>query len=170
MKHARDIVARFNILSDKHLVLRSAKKLKGREPSMFINEQFPQDIERKRRAHRPIVNTSKGWCNCHAILVKDKISIKGMAYCTDTIDQIPFDTSTSATRTIGNRFLFSGVLSPLSNFHPCIFDIDKPEPLPEVCLYHSAQTQSVNISLYFLLNLGGWGKTASRLHSPSNLH
>jgi len=124
LKRARDIVARFSLLSDKHLVLRSGIKFKGREPPMFINEQYRQDIESKRLVLRPIVNTPKGLPNCHAFLVRDKIVIKGKAYSTDIIDQIPFDTSTSETRVIGNIFQFSGVLSTLSNLHPCRFDID----------------------------------------------
>jgi hypothetical protein len=37
---ARDIIVRFSLLSDKHRVLGSAKQLKGREPPIYINEQY----------------------------------------------------------------------------------------------------------------------------------
>ena len=85
-KRARNVMTRFNLLSDKHLVLRSTKKPKAREPPMFINDQYPRDIECKHCVPRPIVNTSKGWPNCHAILVKFKIIFKEKGYSTDTTD------------------------------------------------------------------------------------
>ena len=121
---SRDIVARFPYLCDKNIVIGSAKELKGREPPIFVNEQFPQDIERKRRTLRPLLKLAYDIPGCKANLSRDKIIIKGRAYSTDTVNQIPFDTSAPSTRTTETSIMFSGLLSPLSNFHPCTFNVE----------------------------------------------
>ena len=54
-QHTRDIIARFTCYSDRLNILHSTKKLKGHEPAIYINEQFPPEVEKRRSILRPIM-------------------------------------------------------------------------------------------------------------------
>ena len=121
----RDIVAVFE-LDDKYTVLHHAKFLKGHEPAVFINEQFPYEINRRRNILRPIMKLAKDR-NMRASLAKDKLKIEGKVYTINDLDKLPekVNMAEKSIVTTGTHVLFHGWASPLSNFHRNHFTLDK---------------------------------------------
>ena len=119
----RDIIARFMHYSDRQNVLHSAKHLKGKNPPIYINEQFPAEIEKRRNILRPIIKLAKSK-NMRAVLSRDKLIIDGKPYTVDSIDSLPLDTQDIATVTTDDHTFFNGRLSPFSNFYKCNFEIE----------------------------------------------
>ena len=97
----RDIVVRLVNTYDKREILRASKNLKGRDAPIYINEQYPHEIEQKRRVLRPIMRKSND-LGKRAMLVQDKLLIEGKPYYTDTIKNIPFDISDLSSKS--NRY------------------------------------------------------------------
>lgn len=119
----RDIIARFASHDSKKYVLFAARKLKGRNKPIYINEQFPFEIDQQRRILRPIMMKAKG-LKMKATLAQERLIIDGKAYTVDTINDIPFDSSDLATKLSDSHLLFSGRLAPFSNFHASSFTLD----------------------------------------------
>ena len=111
----RDVIVRFSTHNGKTTVLYSAHKLKGRNKPLYINEQFPKEIEQKRRILRPILKQGKE-LNKKCSLIVDKLFIEGKPYTVNNISEIPFDTASLTTKETNSHVMFSGRLSPYSNF------------------------------------------------------
>lgn len=122
----RNIVVRLCYYPDRMSILRSAKNLKGHKPPIFINEQFPAEIMRRQRILRPILKEARNK-GLRATLSRDKLVVDGKAYTVDNIQNIPFRTFDINTMKTNSHVLFSGALSPYSNFHSCKFVIDDDE-------------------------------------------
>ena len=114
-RNIRDIVARFENPHDKRRILKSAHKLKDRAEPVYINEQFPREIEQKRKILRPLLKEAKKRSH-KATLVQDKLIVNGRPYHVDTLMYLPFDISTLSTKLTQDHVLFGGRLSPFSNF------------------------------------------------------
>ncbi|CAG2217088.1 unnamed protein product [Mytilus edulis] len=76
------IVARFLYHRDLEYVLGNATKLKGRPYG--IREQFPQEIEQKRKELYPVLKQAKQQ-NRQASLVRDRLYIDNQLYIPDTL-------------------------------------------------------------------------------------
>jgi hypothetical protein len=137
----RDIVARFAYFPDRQRVFRNARNLQGHEPQMFINEQFPAEIDRRRRVLRPVMKAAKNK-NLRASLSRDKLIIEGKSYTVDTISDVPFSTYDIGTVKTDEHVFFSGPLSPFSNFHRCHFTINDIRYCSVEQYYQSAKAKS----------------------------
>ena len=111
----RDVIARFATLRDKKLFLYAASKLKGRENPIYINEQFPKEIEQQRHILRPVLKLAKS-LKKKAHFVQEKLIIEGKPYTVANLEDIPFNTSSLGTQITDKHVLFSGRFSPFSNF------------------------------------------------------
>ena len=95
---------------------------------IFVNREFSQEIERKRRTMLPILRAARHIDNYkkQIRLKKDKIVIKGKDYDMSNIHDLPDDlnafkvTSKEDGRVVG----YFGELNPLSNFFPAKFTLD----------------------------------------------
>lgn len=74
---AKPIVARFIYRKEFDAVLKNAYRLKGKP--FGISEQFPYEIERRRKELYPIMKTAKGEGK-HTKMVRDKLFIDGEEY------------------------------------------------------------------------------------------
>jgi len=121
----RDVIARFATLTGKKKVLYSGYRLKGRTSPIFINEQFPREVEQQRRILRPIQRKCKE-LNKKCTLVQDKLIIEGKSYTVNNICDIPFDTTGLATQITSTHIMFNGRLSEYSNFYTRdgLFNVD----------------------------------------------
>lgn len=74
---SRPIVARFIYSKDREGVLRCARRLKG--STFYINEQFPTEIQQRRRELGPTVRDLRGKGK-NVRLVRDKLIVDGRLY------------------------------------------------------------------------------------------
>lgn len=81
----RRIVAKFSFFRDRELVrLQAPKKLKG--SNIWVNEQFPPEIEEKRKTLYPVMRTARK--NGHRVkLVRDSLYIDGRLYVSPALSQ-----------------------------------------------------------------------------------
>ena len=94
---------------------------------VYLDKEYPQDIERKRKILRPILKAARDKVKYKrkSRMEDDKVIIKGKPYSLDNLDELPSDleifkiTSKESTDTIA----FFGELNPLSNFHPAEFSL-----------------------------------------------
>jgi len=73
-QHTRDIIAIFDNVADCQAILYNSKRLKGHQPPVYINQQYPFLIEKRRAILRPIMKLARTQ-NKRAFLVRDKIII-----------------------------------------------------------------------------------------------
>ena len=95
------------------------------ERGIYVDREYPPDIERKRKTLLPILKAAKKLSDykTHSRLEEDKIVLKGKPYTVNMLNQLPEElnafkvTSKEDDNTIG----FFGEINPLSNFFPSPF-------------------------------------------------
>jgi ribA/ribD-fused uncharacterized protein len=122
-KTCRPIIMRFHFFGDRELVWRNKSQLKGK--SLWISEDFPQEIMDKRKQLLPVLKAA--WQNGNkASLRVDKLIIDDKSYTVETLDKIPKDIDPSLTceKISPEMHLFFGRYSPFSNFYSAAFTCD----------------------------------------------
>ena len=119
----RNVVVRLSHKDEVFSILRSANKLKGHEPRIFINQQYPQDIGSRRRILQPVFYLAKQH-KMKASLNQDKLYIDGKLFNVTNINDVPFDISCLNQKEDDATLAFHGRFSPFSNFYPAEFKID----------------------------------------------
>ena len=95
---------------------------------IYIDREYPMDVERKRKTLLPILRAAKSSSEYkkQSKLEDDKIVLKGRRYDVNTLNQLPEElnvfkvTTRENTETIG----YFGEINPLSNFYPATFTHD----------------------------------------------
>lgn len=110
----RDVIVRFSTHLGKFAVMKCARNLRGRD--IYVNDQYPREINSIRGCLRPIMKRGRD-AGKRCSLVQDKLRIDGKLYSINDIANIPFNTRDLATKSTDSHVLFSGRLSPFSNFY-----------------------------------------------------
>ena len=110
----RDVIVRFSTQLGKSAVMKCASNLRGHH--IYINDQYPREINSIRGCLRLIMKRGKD-IGKRCSLVQDKLRIDGKMYTINDIADIPFTTHDLATKSVDTHVLFSGRLSPFSNFY-----------------------------------------------------
>ena len=110
----RNVIVRFSSHLGKISVMKSARNLKGREHPIYINDQFPKEINSQRATLRPIMKLGKQ-LGKKCSLVQDNLLLDGKSFAVNTLADIPFDISELATKLTEDYELFSGRISPYRN-------------------------------------------------------
>ena len=121
----RDVVAVFD-WNDKYTILNHAKNLRGLEQPVYVNGQYPAEVNKRRNILRPILKLAKS-LKMNASMSGDRIMINGIWYTCDNINNIPIshsDLKRISTTTTEDHVFFHGRMSSLSNFKTCNVDID----------------------------------------------
>ena len=130
---ARPISVTFKLRDDKELFLSCKCKLPA---GIYANEEYPIHIKRTRNRLLPILRLAKSQPEYRekSKLDGDSLLINGTRYTIDDLDRLPPDIAThkAAEKMNETHIVFSGELSPYSNFHPCSFIIDDQT-------YHSSE-------------------------------
>ena len=130
---ARPISVTFKLRDDKELFLSCKRKLPA---GVYANEEYPIHIKRTCDRLLPILRLAKSLPEYRekSRLDGDSLLINGTRYTIDDLDILPPDIATykAAEKTNETHIVFSGELSPYSNFHPCSFVIDDQT-------YHSSE-------------------------------
>ena len=129
----RPISVMFKLRDDKELFLSCKRKLPA---GIYANEEYPIHIKRTHNRLLPILRLAKSQPEYQekSRLDGDLLLINGTRYTIDDLDRLPPDIAThkAAEETNETHIVFSGELSPYSNFHPCSFVIDDQT-------YHSSE-------------------------------
>ena len=119
------IIARFLSFNDRQAIWENRNRVnKNKNNKLFINEDFPQEVERKRSFLRPYVKASYN-NNMRATLIGDTLLVEGNKYTVDTLHTLPEKIRPEKTvvRTDGETTVFFRKDAYLSNFYPSTFTI-----------------------------------------------
>jgi ribA/ribD-fused uncharacterized protein len=136
---SRPILVQFRNPQDKDLVWKARPRAhyatiktdtpaRKQGPSLFITQDYPQEIQNRRRILIPVLNKAKQLDEYrdNSFIRDDKLYINRQVYTVDTTDQLPSELNPQniSTPTNGHITAFWGRNSPLSNHHPSYFVID----------------------------------------------
>ena len=124
----RGIIVNFHWYGDRQFILKCRRFLPY---GISVHEDFPQEIEDRRRVLKPILKTAlkseefKG----NTFLTVDKLIVKGKAYTVEphnNLNQLPdaLKPEQIAEKVNDNTLVFFGQNSGFSNFHPAKFKVD----------------------------------------------
>ena len=120
------IIARFLDFNDRQEIWGHRNKVnQNRQNRLYINEDFPQEVEKKRSFLRPYVKAAYK-NNLRATLIGDTLLVEGEKYNVDNLHTLPEKIRPEKTvvRTDGKSTVFFRKDAFLSNFHPSPFRID----------------------------------------------
>ena len=125
-QNPQSILVKFLSTQDRDLVWKNRDTLnKNRDNKIFLNEDFPPEVEKRRAFLRPYVKAA--WAsNRRATLIGDTLLVEGLKYTADTLDQLPTDLQPEnvVIKTKDETTLFYRQDAFLSNFHPSVFTLD----------------------------------------------
>ena len=118
----RAIIMNFQWYGDRSFVLRERKNLGD---GVFVNEDFPFEIQERRNVLRPILKQALQIAAYRGkvSLRYDKLVINSKEYTLQNLNELPADLNPAKTceRSDNGIIGFLGVHTPLSNFYPCKF-------------------------------------------------
>jgi len=119
----RTVIIKFHWYGDKMRVWQARKNLK--DTNIYLNDDFPKEIQDKRRILRPIMQKARATDHREAYISMDTLVIDGTRYTTDDLDKLPSDLNPAkiATQEVGNMLVFFTGQSPLSNFYKSDFTV-----------------------------------------------
>ena len=132
---SRPILANFRNPQDKELVWKArpighyaANKPVTPRSKQFITQDYPLEIQTRRRILIPVLNKAKQLDNYrnNSFIRDDKLHLNRQIYTVDTTNELPLELRPEriATPTDGVVTAFYGRSSPLSNHYLCNFVID----------------------------------------------
>ena len=123
--NARPISITFGVKDDKEAFLSCKKKLPS---GIYAYNELPPHIKRRRDRFMPIYRLAKSIPHYHdkSRLINDKLIINGKSYQIEDIANLPMDLAAykAAEKSNDTHIIFSGELSPYSNFHHSPFTIN----------------------------------------------
>ena len=120
------ILIRFLSLRDRQEVWDSRERVnRDRSNKIYINEDFPQEVEKKRSFLRPYLRAAYA-SKRRATLNGDTLIVESNQYTVDTLHLLPDDIKPEkvAVKTVGDVSAFYRSDAFLSNFHPAPFEIE----------------------------------------------
>ena len=122
----RSLIVKFHFYGDRSRVWDARRKLKG--SPFFVSENFPNEIEARRRRLWPVFNAARRdpALKGKVSLRVDRLILNGQAYTVNTLDRLPplLQPENIATKVIGEKYVcFWGRDSPFSNFYESNFTI-----------------------------------------------
>lgn len=121
------MIFKLHWFGDRQQIWQAKAKLKG--TSFFIKEDFPKEINERRKPLFPIMYAARN-LGFNAYVVFDKLHISKadfhQVFDADSLDKLPreIDPKYVSTKVTENEFAFFGRLCPLSNFHDSNFQLD----------------------------------------------
>ena len=129
-KFPRPILAKFVYEEDRNRIFENRFELKGKkvlQHKIFIEEDFPPDVENNCRVLKPIMIVAKRdeALKNRIQLRADKLIIDGKLYRANDVNSIPepFSLRKNCEIHSDRRVVFFGRYSPFSNHHPCQFEV-----------------------------------------------
>jgi ribA/ribD-fused uncharacterized protein len=129
MNKPRPIIARFNDITDRQAVWKARPRIDtGSNKSVMITQDFPKEIQRRRRQLMPILKAAKSLdpYKENSYIFDDKLVINNKTYTVNTLSALPRDLDPRLLATLHKDDItfFWSQNSPLSNHYACNFTID----------------------------------------------
>ena len=123
---SRPIIIKMHWYADRQSIWARKGALRG--SPFFINEDFSDITESKRRQLYPILKAAKNnpWYRDNTFINVDKLVLRGRTYTVDQLKDLPGDVNPAqiATEFRPDMVKFFRKESPLSNFHQCPIKVD----------------------------------------------
>jgi ribA/ribD-fused uncharacterized protein len=120
-KKPRSIMVRCNTVADRNLIWKMKAKLKNAEGQVYIQEDFPMEVQQNRAILYPIMKMAKSIKAYEegTYLSYDKLVINKHRYSVNQLEELPIDLNPrlTSTQTIDNMTFFYSRNSPLSNHY-----------------------------------------------------
>lgn len=129
-RNGRPILVRFDSPKDRQAVWKAKRDIQNTQDreNVFVTQDFPPEIQARRRRLVPILKKAKESSEFRneSFLRDDKLVIKGVTYTVNNMSSIPAPLTPwmLTTRKDDKYTFFWSANSPLSNHHPCVFEID----------------------------------------------
>ena len=119
----REIIVKFLYYPDRELVLDRRKTFSG--TNLYMNEDFPQEISRRRSKLYPAFKLAKEKHH-KAKMQADKLIVDSIVYTVDSFHKLPSDIHPKqlAERKTDNAVFFYGKYSSFSSFHLAKFTLE----------------------------------------------
>ena len=118
--HKEEIMSRRSLLSSRTPGDESANSSARK---IWINHDYTDDVRLARRILAPVLKIAKQK-DKDAYITVDKLCYRGHRYSLDELGKLDLDTAALSMVMTGEYVAFYGRFSPLSNFHPAVFEID----------------------------------------------
>ena len=120
----RSIIVKFHYYGDRQLVWSKRSQLRGKK--VWVAENFPVEIEKKRTILRPIWREAKQMAEYRgkAFINVDKLVLNGQSFTVEQLHRLPekLQPENIATRTVEGKYVcFWSRDSVFSNFYKCPF-------------------------------------------------
>ena len=124
--HNRPIIVKFDWFGDIKKILAKRPVLKTKTPQLFIIQDWPKEIEDRRRTLLPFMHRAHE-ARLKAWLIVDKLIVEGKSYTVDNIDTLPDVTKPKKFSTLDteNCYLQYGRYAPFSTFNEEQFVMNK---------------------------------------------
>ena len=121
---SRPVIVKFSNFKDKQLILSNKQKFK--EVGVTVMEDFPAEIQARRKMFSPVIQAAYRSGKHKARLIRDKLWLNGRQYSTKDINKLPEDLRPEnlCTLTQGDKIAFFTLNSKLSNHYMCSFAVN----------------------------------------------
>ena len=122
---SRNIIAKFSFYKDRHDVWQNRHKLAG--SSCYILEDYPQEINKKRKLLYPAFKAAQRQTEFHDVKLKvDKLMINGKTFTVDNMNQLPkcLQPENAAVTETEDVVVFFTKNAIFSNLHPIDIQIE----------------------------------------------
>jgi ribA/ribD-fused uncharacterized protein len=126
----RSIIIKLHWYGDRQRIWEARFKLKN--SNIFVNEDFPVEINQRRKKLMPILNKAKKELHMEAYMSVDKLHLidsdnKRTVIDVNSMHRLPANLDPKYVTTVQKNdcFAFFGELCPLSNFHPAPIRSDR---------------------------------------------
>ena len=122
----RPMIAKFHWFGDIKEIMSKKAILKDTNTSIFISQDWPKEVEDKRRILMPFMHRAREE-NMTARVNVDKLIVQGKVYTVDTLGSLPDRINPTKTATIekDNCILFFSKYSPFSTHYQRTFKMNK---------------------------------------------
>ena len=127
-KSPRPIIVAFQWFGDRNAIWSRKKWLKRIDDNIFVSEDFPEEIERRRRILYPIFKKARRLpaYKGQVSMQKDRLIVDSKTYTVETMHMLPepINPWQLSQQTDSDSLAFFSIHHPFSNFHPSPFKVD----------------------------------------------
>ena len=114
----------FQLKQDADYIVENKKSLGS---GIFVDREYSDEVELRRKSLRPVLKAARELNNFKKCKLEgDRLVIHGKRFSLENLHNLPkeLDVFKITSKSNNNTIRFFGKLNPLSNFHPCSFEVN----------------------------------------------